>query len=146
MDKNTTMLQLFQQFDEAINTVNELKPVMDGLKRTGETVESVTYTADDNVSIIGEVYYVKSSGDYVIQSEGYGKSSSVIREPKQLTILYEGTFDDTSESEILHLTLGDIVYFHASADNGRTESITLRQRNTLFESIVKKLDEASSQF
>ena len=145
MNQNTTMLQLFQKFDDTTDTMNKLKFVLEALKRT-PNLESVTYTANNDNIIVGEVYYIKSSGEYVFKSEGSGKSSYMIKEPANLTVLHEGDLDDTTESEAMLLTAGDIVYFHASADPDMTQSITLQQTSTLFEVMSSKLDEHNEQF
>ena len=145
MNKDTTMLQLFQEFDEATRSMEELKTAMEALKRTPDW-EIVSYTADNNNLIIGEVYTVKSAGTYKIKSKGSGKASYVVRDGKELSVLYEGEFDDTSESEEIHLTIGDVIYFHSSADVDCTETIYLEQQNTLFESVAEKLVECDRQF
>lgn len=144
MNSNTTMLQLFQEFEQATVTVKELKDAMESFKRSPDLC-SVSYTANDDSVITNEVFTVKSAGGYTVSGEGLGKVSWCVREPKQLTVLYEGELDDTAVSEVMLLTSGDVVYLHASADSGEAETVTLQQVTTFFEEVVGKLDRTSQQ-
>ena len=76
VNRNMTMLQLFEQFNEAISQIDKLKFIIDAMKRAPD-LESVSYTANDENVLIGEVYYIKSVGNYVIQSSGKGKVSYI---------------------------------------------------------------------
>ena len=145
VNRNMTMLQLFEQFNEAISQIDKLKFIIDAMKRAPD-LESVSYTANDENVLIGEVYYIKSVGNYVIQSSGKGKVSYTIQDPVHFNVLYEGTLDDTGESSVMRLTNGDICYLHASADSGETITLTLQQTKTLYGLMSEDLSELDREF
>ena len=145
MNRNMTMLQLFEQFNEATTQIDKLKFIIDAMKRAPD-LESVSYVANDDNVLIGEVYYIKSVGNYVIQSLGKGKVSYTIQDPVHFNVLYEGTIDDTGESNVMRLTHGDICYLHASADAGETITLTLQQTKTLYELMSEDLSELDREF
>lgn len=137
LNRNMTMLQLFQEFSKATQNINSLLLLSNAMKRKSD-LEKVIFVATGDTIVLGQPYSVQSIGKYVIKSEGLGKASYVVKDSSNLTTLYEGQLNDTSESEEMYLTTDDIVYFHASANGDATESITLEQVATFFDIISER--------
>lgn len=134
MNKNVTMAQLFKRFDEACTTINAIEFIADAMKRTSTAMESVTFVSDDNKIVVGETYYIQSSGIYKIYGKGTGEFGFSIKEPKNLTTIYEGNYINDEVVEELYLTHGDICYVHASQVTGTGEyTMTIEQTQTLYE-------------
>lgn len=142
MNKNVTMAQLFKRFDEACNTIDSIKFIADAMKRTSTSMESVTFTSDDDTIVVGETYYIQSSGIYKIQGKGTGEFGFTIKEPKNLTTIYEGNYTNDDVVEELYLTKDDICYIHASQVTGTgLYSVTIQQTQTLYEYMTSHLAE-----
>jgi hypothetical protein len=131
-ERNMTMRQMIDKFNEAVENIDSLKFIIDAVKRQPE-LEKKEWTANDSNVVIGETYYIQSVGVYKIKGTGKGKISWTVKSPKDMKILYQGQMDDTAESDEMILTAGDICYLNASADGGETLVMTLEQTQSLFE-------------
>lgn len=131
-ERNMTMRQLIDKFNDAVENIDSLKFIIDAVKRQPE-LEKKEWTANDSNVVIGETYYIQSVGVYKIKGTGKGKISWTVKSPKDMKVLYQGQMDDTAESDEMILTAGDICYLNASADGGETLVMTLEQTQSLFE-------------
>jgi hypothetical protein len=142
MNKNVTMAQLFKRFDESCDKISAIEFIADAMKRTVTSMESVTFVSDDNTIVVGETYYIQSSGIYKIQGKGTGEFGFTIKEPNNLKTLYEGNYTNNDVVEELYLTHGDICYIHASQVTGTGEyTVTIQQVQTLYEYMATHLAE-----
>lgn len=141
MDNSTTMKQLFTRFDNATNDIESLKFIIDSVKRNGD-LESKVFTATNAKPIAGELYKLQSVGVYSITSTGSGRSSYVIKDPKTLDVIYQGTLSNGETKEV-YLTYGDLFYGSASALSDGSTTLEVRQTKSLFSLMSGKMDDVS---
>lgn len=143
MNKNTTMLQLFQEFDAATEHLEELYSAMKTVKRSDEaTLETESWQAVDDQYVLGETYIVKSSGAYIVTAAGNGKVSWVVKDATYSQEVSKGEIEDNGTSDRFYLSVGDQVIVHVSADAGKTETFTINQIATLYDAVESDIEEA----
>ena len=141
MDNSTTMKQLFTRFDNATNDIESLKFIIDSVKRNGD-LESKSFTATNSNPIAGELYTLQSVGVYIITSTGSGRSSYVIKDPKTLDVIYQGTLSDGETKEV-YLTYGDLFYGSVSALSISPTTLEVNQTKSLFSLMSGKMDDVN---
>lgn len=139
MDNSTTMKQLFTRFDNATNDIESLKFIIDSVKRNGD-LESKVFTATNANPIAGELYRLQSVGVYTITSTGSGRSSYVIKDPKTLDVIYQGTLSNGETKEV-YLTYGDLFYGSVSALSDGSTTLEVKQTKSLFSLMSGKMDD-----
>lgn len=141
MNNSTTMKQLFTRFDNATNDIESLKFIIDSVKRNGD-LESKSFTATNSNPIAGELYTLQSVGVYTITSTGSGRSSYVIKDPKTLDVIYQGTLSDGETKEV-YLTYGDLFYGSVSALSSSPTTLEVNQTKSLFSLMSGKMDDVN---
>lgn len=142
MDNNTTMKQLFDEFNKANKQLDEMSYLFNTMSRNldaNNKVETVTCKADDKDIVYSYTHTVQSPGAYKIITKGKGKASFAVKDSSGLIEVTRDVFDDDAESEEFVLGNRDEVFLHASADAGFEESITLVQTKSLFELMDARL-------
>jgi hypothetical protein len=142
MDRNKTMKELFDEFNAATKQLDGMAYVFNTMSRNldaSKVAETESFTATDSVTVINGAHQIQSPGAYKFITKGNGKASYAIKDSTGLNEIARGVFDDSDESDEVVLGNGDMVYFHASADYGCSESITLVQSKSLFELMAERL-------
>lgn len=146
MNRETTLKELFQQFQTVIEKIDGIGYITESMKRIVET-PVISYTSDDTSIVLGELFTVISPGFYKVLTKGSGKGSYTVKNSNSQKTIYSGKLQDNDESGILSLTAGDLCYFHASSASEHSIQITLVQTHSLFDVITEYLrDSTLAQF
>lgn len=142
MNKETTMRELFNQFSEAIENIENYSFIAESMKRV-ITSPVVSFTANDEEIVLGQLFVVKSPGFYKVMTKGSGNGSYVVKNANTQKTIYSGRLKDEEVSAVLCLTQGDSCYFHASAKDSNVLEISLVQTHSLFDIMTEYLRDST---
>lgn len=142
MNKETTMRELFNSFSEAIENIENYSFIAESMKRMIAS-PVVSFTANDEEIVLGQIFVVKSPGFYKVLTKGSGNGSYVVKNANTQRTIYSGKLKDEEVSAVLCLTQGDICYFHASARDKEVLEISLVQTHSLFDIMTEYLRDSS---